>query len=59
KTISTPEKGGVDSHEHNVIKTNQPGGSKYVVRGGSKMVVIDSEKEKGFRGADIWDSEGG
>ena len=24
-----------------MIKPNQPGGSKYVVRGGSKIVVID------------------
>jgi len=36
------EKGGVDYYEHNVIKSNQPGGSKYVVRCGSKKVVIDN-----------------
>jgi hypothetical protein len=37
-----PQEGGVDYHEHQVIKTIQPGGSMSVVKGGSKMVVIDS-----------------
>ena len=28
-----------------MIKPNQPGGSKYVVRGGSKIVVIDTKND--------------
>ena len=38
-----------------MIKTNQPGGSKYVVRGGSKKLVIDTECNCNYKGASTSD----
>ena len=39
--MSTPQKEGIDTNEHDVVKIKQQGRSKYVVRDGSKKVLID------------------